>query len=453
MAGTHRNTNLVPSVAQTTGTNIASVAVGAVAGIIVARTLGPHDRGVYGIVTVTPAFIGIVGTLGIEEAVVYLVGRGGDRRSTGELIWGSLALALVLGAAAGVISVVFQFIVFWRASLGVSTSLFIAAAFQPLQYVVFQVSLAHLRAQARYTTWNVLRVLVPILYLAGLVVFAYFGRVTVNDAVLCLITANVTVSLATLFIICFKHRPFTSRVHVENMLSNGWKNHLITVQTYANQQLDQVFIAVMAPAAQLGLYAIAVTYANAGLSLGLAPALQMYSHFSRQDRPDRAAYRRLVWRTLILLIGSCGIAALIAPIFIPLVFGRSYDGAVKPALILVLSSPLLSLSAMFAAIWKSAGKPLVAAKAQGAGLLLTLLSLPVAIHYFGIVGAAVVSIIVYAVVASWLAFTKPFDGLLTARGLGEDLRTSADDSSLRPQLAVVGRNLKRIAGVHQGKRS
>lgn len=447
MSGTHRKADAIPSVVQTTGSNIASVAVGAVAGIIVARTLGPHDRGVYGIVTVTPALIGIVGTLGIEEAVVYLVGRGGDRGSIGGLLWGSIALALVLGAAAGVISMMFQFIVFWRASLGVSASLFIAAAFQPLQYVVFQISLAHLRAQERYTTWNVLRLLVPIMYLAGLVVFAYSGRLTVNDAVLCLITANVTVSIATLFIVCYRHRPFTSRAHVENMLSSGWKNHLITVQTYANQQLDQVFIAALAPAAQLGQYAIAVTYANAGLSLGLAPALQMYSHFSRQDQPDRAAYRRLASRTLMLLAGSCGVAALISPIFIPVVFGKSYEAAVKPALILVLSSPLLSLSAMYAAIWKSAGKPLVAAKAQGAGLVLTVLSLPVAIHYFGIIGAAVVSIVVYAAVAAWLACTKPFDGLLAARGLREELWNAGnDDSSLRSRFTAAARDRKRNAG-------
>jgi O-antigen/teichoic acid export membrane protein len=449
MTRSHRKSDAVPSVVQTTGTNIASVAVGAIAGIIVARKLGPHDRGVYGVVTVAPTFIGIVGTLGIEEAVVFLAGRGGDRKFIGGFIWGSLALALILGAAAGLISAVFQFAVFWRASLGVSGPLFVAAAFQPLQYVVFQISLAHLRAQARYTTWNVMRLLVPIIYLAGLCFFASFGRMTVDDTVLCLIAANVAVSVVALVIVCCGYRPFTSRAQIEMMLSSGWKNHLITVQTYANQQLDQVFIAAMAPAAQLGQYAIAVTYANAGLSLGLAPALQMYSHFSRQDRPSRAAYRRLVLRTLLLLTGSCGVAALIAPVFIPLVFGKSYKSAVEPALILVLSSPLLSLNAMYAAIWKSADKPLVAAKVQGAGLALTVLSLPVAIHYFGIVGAAVVSMTVYAAIAAWLACTKPFDGLLEARGFGQEISNADADSSLRSRFGVAVRNRKRDARTHQ----
>ena len=163
---------------------------------------------------------------------------------------------------------------------------------------------------------------------------------------------------------------------MKHMLSYGWRNHLITLQTYANQQLDQVFLAAMVPAAQLGQYTIAVTYASAGLSLGQAPALQMYSHFSRQENPDRAAYRHLLIRTMLLLTGICLVSAVLAPFFIPLVFGKSYEMSVAPALILILSAPLLSLGAMFSAIWKSAGKPLVAAKGQGIGLLLTVVTLP-----------------------------------------------------------------------------
>ena len=198
----------------------------------------------------------------------------------------------------------------------------------------------------------------------------------------------------------------------------------MTVQTYANQQLDQVFLAAMVPAAQLGLYAIAVTYASAGLSLGAAPALQMYSHFSRQESPDRADYQRLMTRTLIMLVGTSMISGAMAPFIIPLVFGKSYEGAVTPALILVLSSTVLSLSAMYSAIWKSAGKPLTAAKAQGVGLFLTVISLPLAITYLSILGAALVSIIVYGVVAACLWYSKPFDGLLMARRHPQSLRGS-----------------------------
>lgn len=422
VVGRHRTTTGVPSVGQTSATSVATVVLGAIAGVIVGRVLGPHGRGVYAIATVAPTFIGVAGTLGVEEAIVYLAGRTNDHEKIGHLIWGSLAIAVVLGSIASVASISFQLLVFWNPALRVSEILFIAFACQPLQYALTQASVAHLRAQARYTLWNLLRILVPFAYLMGLILVLAIGNLTVNTAIACLLIANVAVLFASLLSVCFSHRPMTCRTEMKHMLSYGWKNHMITMQTYANQQLDQVFLATMVPAAQLGQYTIAVTYASAGLSLGTAPALQMYSHFSRQENPNRAAYRRLVRNTLLLLTTICVVSALLAPFFIPMVFGESYKMAVAPALILITSAPLLSLGAIFSAIWKSAGKPLVAAKGQAIGLLLTVLMLPPAIIYFGIDGAAIVSIVAYAVVAAWLWRSNPFDGLNAAQTSSQPLR-------------------------------
>src|SRR6266536_749200 len=90
MAGQHRRKEGVPSVGQTSATNIAIITLGAIAGVIVARMLGPHYRGIYAVATVAPTFIGIVGTLGVEEAIVYIAGRTSDQRKVDRMIWGSL---------------------------------------------------------------------------------------------------------------------------------------------------------------------------------------------------------------------------------------------------------------------------------------------------------------------------------------------------------------------------
>jgi O-antigen/teichoic acid export membrane protein len=436
----------VPSVGQTSATSIAIVALGAMAGVIVGRALGPHGRGVYAIATVGPTFIGVAGTLGVEEAIVYLAGRTDSRRQNGQLVWGSLLVALGLGSIATAASVAFQFALFWKPSLGVSEALFTAFACQPLQYALTQVSVAHLRAQGRYTAWNVLRVLVPVVYLAGLLVVTSVGTLTVNAAILCLLVGNLAVLIGSVLSVRVARRPALSRAETGRMLSYGWKNHLITMQTYANQQLDQVFLAAMVPAAQLGQYTIAVTYASAGLALGQAPALQMYSHFSQQDNPDRAAYRRLVVRTLLTLAGICLASAALAPFFIPFVFGKSYAAAVPAALILILSSPLLSLGAMLSAIWKSAGKPLTAAKGQGIGLVLTVVTLPAAIIYLGIDGAAIVSIIVYGVVAAWLWRSRPFEGLAEARRPSPPARGPGERARSQPRMRVGARQDRLLRG-------
>jgi O-antigen/teichoic acid export membrane protein len=441
MGGLHRKANGgIPSVGQTSISNVLIVALGAVAGVGVARVLGPHGRGVYAVATIAPAFIGIAGTLGVEEAVVYLVGRNNDHRTTGLLIWSSFLLASVLGSIASAVSVAFQLLVFWRPTLGVSKTLFIAIACQPVLVVLAQVCLAHLRAQARYAAWNILRILNSLVYLMALVTVMVLGTLTVDAAILSLLAASVALLIGSLLPVCLPHRPATSAAEMRRMLSYGWKNHLITVQTLANQQLDQVFLAAMVPAAQLGQYAIAVTYASAGLALGMAPALQLYSHFSRQDSPDRAAYRNLVILTLVLLTGICLASGVLAPFFIPAVFGRSYSMAVRPALILILSSPMLSMSAIYSAIWKSAGKPLVAAKAQGIGLAFTVVTLPGAIIYLGIDGAAIVSIVAYSIVAALLWHSDPFTGLVTARTISQSSERTVCDSNASERVPTFERS-------------
>jgi O-antigen/teichoic acid export membrane protein len=101
----------------------------------------------------------------------------------------------------------------------------------------------------------------------------------------------------------------------------------------------------------------------------------------------------------------------------------------------------LSLGAMFSAIWKSAGKPLTAARGQGIGLLLTIVTLPAAIFYLGIDGAALVSIVVYCVVAVWLWRSGPFEGLRAARdvsGLSGSVTSATQQRVVRSGLPTDG---------------
>ena len=369
----------------------------------------------YAIATVAPTFIGIAGTLGVEEAIVYLAPRTEDRPASDHLLWGSLILALVFGSIASAVSVAFQLIAFWSPKLHVSHGLFITVAC--MAAAVYSHS-GRTRAPPGPGTLFPLEFPAPPYpraLLAGLVAVVVAGRLSVNRAILCLFLANAAVVVASLLSVCWARRPESSRKEMRRIFSYGLRNHLITVQTYANQQIDQVFLAAMVSPGQLGQYAIAVTYASAGLALGLAPSLQMYSHFSRQDNPDRAgtgpprpADAAAAHRCLHC-IGQPG------TVLYPAGLRERYEAAVAPTLILILSSPMLSLSAMFSAIWKSAGRPLVAAKAQGIGLSLTVVTLRRAIHYLGINGAAIVSIVTYAVVAVWLWRSSPFDALVAAR--------------------------------------
>lgn len=401
----------VPSVVQTAVTNIAMVLTWALAGVIVARILGPRNRGIYTITTAAPLFMCVVGSLGLQDAVVYVVNRIDGTERIGGMVWGSLMLTLGLGSLASAISTVFQLLMFWSQELGVSEVLFIAIACLPLPTLLGQLAFGLLRAQGRYTLWNLLRVLVPILDLTAVAAFAELAGLTVNAAIIALFASTAIVAVVSVAVIAAPHHLSTSGEDVRSLLSYGWKTHVVTVQDYANKQLDQVFLAAMVPPAQVGQYAIAATYASAGMALGWAPVFQLYSHFSRQRRPDRDAYLRLLRRTLMLLVIICSVCAAALPYFVPLVFGKQYNLVTVPALILIASSPMTFISAMLSAVWQSAGKPLIAARAHGVGLVVTVATLWFAIKLFGIDGAAMVSVVAYSVVAWWLWRSDPFERL------------------------------------------
>jgi O-antigen/teichoic acid export membrane protein len=97
----------------------------------------------------------------------------------------------------------------------------------------------------------------------------------------------------------------------------------------------------------------------------------------------------------------------LAPVVLPFVFGKSFRGAVLPAMILLAGGPALALGGLYAAVWKAGGRPLRAASAEGIGLLMTIVGLVFAIPLFGIRGAAVVSSIAYMAVALLLHWGRP----------------------------------------------
>jgi O-antigen/teichoic acid export membrane protein len=187
------------------------------------------------------------------------------------------------------------------------------------------------------------------------------------------------------------------------------------VQNLSNQRLDQLVLPLMVASSQVGMYSIAVTYAGAALSMGTGPSLQLFAHLSRDASFTKEQFQALVRKMLLGLLIVCLATWVAAPFVIPLVFGRSFSGAVLPAVILVAGGPLLAVDALLAAIWKATGSPLQAAKREGVGLLATIALLYPAIRLWGISGAAVVSVVSYAIAAVLLWRSHPVDAFVADR--------------------------------------
>ncbi|MDQ6878051.1 MAG: oligosaccharide flippase family protein, partial [Candidatus Dormibacteraeota bacterium] len=89
------------SVAFTFAANIALAILGAAAGILVARILGPAGRGDLAAIQTFPTFLSLVAMVGLPQAVIFFTAkRTGD---SGQYLGTAVALALCVSLLAGAI--------------------------------------------------------------------------------------------------------------------------------------------------------------------------------------------------------------------------------------------------------------------------------------------------------------------------------------------------------------
>ena len=80
--------------------------LGTISGVILARKLGPHDRGILALVLLLPSTVITLSKLGISQANVYFINR--KQVSIEQVASNSTVLALVLGLFSMVVVWLFQ---------------------------------------------------------------------------------------------------------------------------------------------------------------------------------------------------------------------------------------------------------------------------------------------------------------------------------------------------------
>jgi O-antigen/teichoic acid export membrane protein len=187
------------------------------------------------------------------------------------------------------------------------------------------------------------------------------------------------------------------------LVAYGIKSHTSGVSSMLNERLDQLLISVFLAPAKLGLYVVAVTLTSltqlVGTSVGLV-GLPTVTRLRSQAERRRAASRMIG----LTLIGSIVVTVpliLLTPTLIQVVFGAPFVAASDAARILLVAAILLSVTKVLEATLKAVNRPLDAGAAQFAALLVTAAGLAALLPAFGIVGAAVASLLAYGVGAGW----------------------------------------------------
>jgi O-antigen/teichoic acid export membrane protein len=202
-----------------------------------------------------------------------------------------------------------------------------------------------------------------------------------------------------------------------------------------NLRLDQMLMAVFLPPRQLGLYVVAVAWSGSVSPLLTSIGTTLLPAVASADNHTRASARMSegVRMTALLAIAVCALVAAISPFAIRSLYGVRFSGAIPAALILIPAAGVLGVNFSVQEGIRGFGRPYLVFRAELLGLAVTAISLVLMLRPFGIIGAAVASMLGYSTVAvALLASAKQIAGTSMA-------------SLLVPRPAEMKRGVMRIA--------
>lgn len=364
-------------------------------GPLLARFLGPEQRGEMAAVLAPLFVLSFVASLALPEATAYAVARLKVPLRRAAAV--ATGLLLAIGSLAGV-ALWFAAPVLLRTTPDGIPVLRTAVFALPLVMVLLM-QRAAVSGAGGYGRVGLERVTAALLRLLGLVLLALLGAITATTAVWCNIGSGLLAGLLLTRTILRSRSPRDASTLAPAPLarfllgyaargSGGVFSNLIS------WRLDLAVLPAFVGPANLGYYAVAVSLAEIpSLVLGATRSVVMTEAAARGDAGVVARASR------VLVLISTGLVAgivVVAPFAVVALFGRDFAPAVDLARILLLGAVPFTLELILGAGLLALGRPGLRSAGQIVGAVLTIAGLVLTVPRLGTTGAALTSLFAYS---------------------------------------------------------
>ncbi len=378
---------------------VASTGLSIGTAIILARFLGPANRGLLALALLVPRITATLCRLGQETVNAVFAGLYKDKRS------GLFLQSIIITTIGGLISVLIVLAFFFWLPIGkgqfgqlTPTMIYLACLVAPM-LITGALMTGLLRGVGRIITAAKIGVAQAAFRLALAALFIVVLGCRLRFSIfLAVISSFVGVALSILAL-----RPYVtlrpSRFSPElfkKSLGFGWTVSLATFATFLIYRLDQGMLGYMVSAEEVGLYVVAVALAEQMRMLPNSIALAFLPRLANELSERQAQVPAVFRYSTVVSAGAMLIAAILGVPAILLLFGRAYSGSIPSFLILlpgiaafggasILSSDLFAREKpRYSVIWSYSGLCV--------NVALNLLLIPI----MGIAGAALASSVTYA---------------------------------------------------------
>jgi len=384
--------------ARAVGLNVAGQAGGFViaffSAILLARTLGPSDRGLLAIMVVISTVVLAVFGAGLQVAVQYYAGRRETPRGT--LLGNSFAYAGLLALVVVPAFMVFHEQIADAFAHGRGGLVWVlAAVLVPLTFLDFSTA-GQLCGRLEFGLWNTLLIASRAASLAAVVVLVSGLGLGVAGGVLATAAGSVVVvTVATAHLL--RHgRPRVDLGVFRACVRYGTKAQIGAFFQFLNFRLDVLVLSMFASLSSVGHYAVAQTLAELVAYLGIAFQISLLPILARSDGADQAqtstsAVRHHSLLALVLVLAN----AIFAPIVLLVGYGDAFRPALVPLFILIPGMWFMGTGSLVVGDMRGRGRPGLASAVKGTAAVVTIVLDVALIPTFGVVGAAIASTLAY----------------------------------------------------------
>ncbi|MGH8379959.1 lipopolysaccharide biosynthesis protein [Pseudomonas sp.] len=381
------------------GTRLAMIALRLLRNVLLARILGPSERGLFALLSTLPDLISAATSGGLNTAVGY---QAAKQRSMGLLLSQVLIFGCLVAGALTLVCVAlareFGSELEVTSQLGLLAWLLLLAV--PLTVLKSGLLTLH-NASGGVGAFNALRLsesLAPLLLFLGL--FWMWQHAALEAALISWLLGLSLVVVLGLFWLGRQHsiRLCWDRSGQRELLAYSAKSHPDLLFQQLILRSNYLFISAMLGSTALGHYAMASAAAELLLIVPEAVTTPLMKRLLQQDAGMDKITPLALRLTATVMLGACLSMALIGEWLIVTLFGAEYQPA-YPALLALLPGLFgLCYASILRLDLLGKNRPGTVSLMMGIGAALNLLLNIVLIPAYGIVGAAMASSIVYLLV-------------------------------------------------------
>lgn len=366
-----------------------------IAGIIIARALGPSNKGIIAVALLYPSLFFTIFNLTVGLGIMHHLG---EREYDAKTFAGSALIMLVVMSVLS-LSVFFVTVGLFREILykGIEIKYLIIAGISVPFYLMLYYYSSILQGSMDIKGYNVANQLSSFSNLFFVLVFIFLWEFTALEAVIAGISGIVLGGLFSLFKTIKRTRGVSFNKELTcRIIRDGAKIHIGAIATFIFSQANIFILNYYATTSEVGFYSVAFSIANILFFFSISLEIGLYPKVAHATMEDAIKLVRVATRQILLITV---LAALIMAVFskgIVLIYGgKAFLPSITPLLFLLPGVVMFVIPKILSTLWVRKGWFLPLTFIASCTAVLSLIFNLLLIPRFGANGAAIATTITY----------------------------------------------------------